>query len=128
MHRVRLLARENALHNPALITESDYLMALNALGRGWVIEEDGEIVAFAIGYRSGSIWALFVHPGHEDRGYGTALHAVAVDWLWSLGHKRLWLGTGPGTRAERFYLSKGWGACSADKVGDIRPELVRLPR
>lgn len=125
MHRVRLAVRENTLSDPGRITQADYLAALDELGRTWVVESDGEIAAFATGYRDGSIWALFVHPGHEGRGYGKALHAVVVDWLWSLGHQRIWLSTGPGTRAERFYLARGWAPCGTDSGGDLRLELDR---
>jgi len=123
MHRIRLSVRENTLSDPNRITESDYLDALEVLGRSWVVEEDGEIVAFATGYRDGSIWALFVHPDHEGCGYGKALHATCVDWLWSLGHTRIWLTTGPSTRAERFYLCRGWQRSGKDAGGDIRLEL-----
>lgn len=124
MHRVRLAVRENVLSDPGRITESDYLAALDVLGRTWVVEVDGEIAAFASGYRSGSIWALFVHPEHEGRGYGKALHSVVVAWLWSLGHERIWLTTGPGTRAERFYRSLGWQPCGTVPGGELRLELV----
>ena len=123
MHRVRLAVRENALSDPNRITESDYLAALEALGRTWVVEVNGEIAAFATGYKSGSIWALFVHPDDEGHGYGKALHSSVVTWLRSLGHKRIWLTTGPGTRAERFYLSQGWQPCGTVPSGDIRLEL-----
>lgn len=123
MHRVRMSVHENALSDPNRITASDYLAALDHLGRTWVVEADGEIVAFATGYKSGSIWALFVHPDHEGRGYGKALHATVVGWLWSLGHKRIWLTSGPGTRAERFYVSQGWEPCGAVPGGDLRLEL-----
>jgi GNAT superfamily N-acetyltransferase len=123
MHEVRLAVRENTLSDPDRITEADYLAALDALGRTWVVETEGRIAAFASGYRAGSIWALFVHPDHEGRGHGKALHAKVVDWLWSLGHKRIWLTTAPGTRAEHFYLSQGWRHCAAESGGDIRLEL-----
>lgn len=123
MHRVRLAVRENTLSDPNRITVSDYVAALDELGRTWVIEVNGEIVAFATGYVSGSIWALFVHPDHEGRGYGKALHSAAAGWLWSLGHKCIWLATGPGTRAEQFYLSQGWRPCGTVPGGDIRYEL-----
>ena len=96
MHRVRLAVRENRLSDPARITEADYIAAMEDLGRTWVIEAGGEVVAFASGYATGSVWALFVHPDHEGRGYGKALHATMIDWLWSLGHARLWLTTSPG--------------------------------
>lgn len=123
MHRVRLAVRENVLSDPGRITEADYVAALDEVGRTWVVEVDGDVVAFATGYRNGSIWALFVHPDHEGQGHGTALHATVVAWLWSLGHGRIWLTTAGGSRAECFYLSRGWRACGTDKRGDIRMEL-----
>jgi hypothetical protein len=56
MHRVRLAVRENPLRS-AIVTEADYLPYLEAHGRGWVIEADGEVAAFAIGdARDGNIW------------------------------------------------------------------------
>ncbi|MGK2924900.1 MAG: GNAT family N-acetyltransferase [Lysobacterales bacterium] len=125
MHRVRLAVRENTLSDPARITEADYTAALTKLGRTWVVEATGQIVAFATGYKSGSIWALFVHPDHEGHGYGHALHSAAVSWLWSLGHQRLWLTTSPGTRAERFYTSRGWQPCGDGANGELRLELNR---
>jgi GNAT superfamily N-acetyltransferase len=125
MQRIRLAVRENTLSDPGRITESDYLAALAELGRTWVVETHGELVAFAAAYKSGSIWALFVHPDHEGCGFGNALHSAVVDWLWSLGHERIWLTTGRGTRAERFYLSRGWQPCGTVPGGDIRLELGR---
>lgn len=123
MQRVRLTVRENVLSDPGRVTEADYLAALDELGCTWVIETEGGIAAFATGYRSGSIWALFVHPDHEGLGYGGILHSAVVSWLWALGHQRIWLTTGPGTRAERFYISRGWQPCGTVPTGDIRLEL-----
>ena len=125
MQRVRWAVRENALSGPNRITEADYIAALGDLGRTWIIEADGAIAAFATGYKAGSIWALFVHPDYEGRGYGKALHSIMVNWLWSLGLTRLWLTTGPGTRAEGFYRSRGWVPCGVDPGGDLRLELVK---
>ena len=123
MHGVRLAVRENRLSDPARITEADYIAAMEVLGRTWLIEADGAVVAFASGYSEGSVWALFVHPDHEGRGYGRALHAAMVDWLWSRGHARLWLTTGTGTRAERFYLALGWQPRGTVSGREIRLEL-----
>jgi GNAT superfamily N-acetyltransferase len=125
MHRVRLSVRENRLSNPARITTADYVAAMDDLGRSWLIEADDQVVAFGTGYRDGSVWALFVHPEHEGHGYGRTLHATVVDWLWSLGHPRLWLTTGPATRAERFYVAQGWQPCGLEAGGDLRLELCR---
>ncbi len=100
------------------------MAALGALGRTWVIEVDGRVLAFATDYRTGTVWAMFVDPAHEGRGFGQALHAAMVNWLWSLGHVSLWLTTDPGTRAERFYLSQGWVPRGMAPGGEIRLELV----
>ena len=108
MHRVRTAVLENRLTS-SVITERDYVPAIETTGRGWVIDLDGTIVGFAIGNeRTGNIWALFVHPEHERRGYGRRLHDVMVSWLSSRGLTNLWLSTMPNTRAERFYRSAGW--------------------
>lgn len=124
MHRVRLAVRENRLSHPDRITAADYRAALDSLGRGWVIEAQGEIVAFAIAYASGSVWALFVDPAHEGRGHGRALHAAMVDWLWSRGLAQLTLTTAPGSRAEGFYRRLGWQACGVEG-SDLRMTLER---
>ena len=124
MQRVRLAVRENVLSDPSRITEADYIAALDELGRTWVVEAAGQIIAFATGYKTGSIWALFVHPDQEGRGFGKALHSAMVNWLWSLGHTSLWLTTDPGTRAERFYVSQGWMPCEMVPGGEIRLQLV----
>ncbi len=123
MQRVRLAVRENRLSDPTRITEADYAAAIERLGRTWVVEADGEIAAFATGYNTGHVWALFVHPDHEGRGYGKALHSIMINWLWSQGHARLWLTTTPGTRAEGFYRSLGWEPCGTVSGGDLRLEL-----
>jgi len=125
MHRVRLAVRENRLTSAAL-TEADYVPAITTTGRGWVMEADGAIVAFAVGNRdTGNIWALFVHPDHEALGYGRQLHDALLDWLWSQGLNNLWLTTEPGTRAQRFYESRGWRRTGHNQRGEIRFELSR---
>jgi GNAT superfamily N-acetyltransferase len=76
MHRVRTAVLENRLTS-SVITERDYIPAIEATGRGWVVECDGAIVGFAIGNeQTGNIWALFVHPRARSCGYGQRLHDV----------------------------------------------------
>ena len=114
MHRVRLAVRENRLISG--VTEADYLPALERTGRGWVIESDGAILGFAVGNgETGNIWALFVDPDHEGLGYGRRLHDAMVEWLFSQGLTRLFLGTEPGTRAQRFYEAAGWKRTGTDR-------------
>lgn len=125
MHRVRLSVQENRLTS-IVLSERDYVEAIEERGRGWVIELQGVIVAFAVGdSSSGSIWALFVEPGNEGRGYGRRLHDMMVAWLWEQGHNRLWLTTESGTRAERFYREAGWERVGEVSRGEVRFELKR---
>lgn len=124
MHRVRMSVRENRLTS-LVLTEAHYLEHIETLGRGWVVEDRGEIVGFAVGNATdGNIWALFVDPGHEGRGHGRRLHDAMVEWLWSRGLERLWLTTDRGTRAQRFYEAAGWRSAGIQH-GELRFELDR---
>jgi GNAT superfamily N-acetyltransferase len=123
MHRVRMSVRENRLVSTQL-TEADYVDFIESRGQGWVIEVEGSIVAFAVGDASAaSIWALFVDPSFEGRGFGRQLHDAMVSWLWQQGHERLWLTTDPQTRARRFYEAAGWRPSGPASHGEIRLEL-----
>jgi GNAT superfamily N-acetyltransferase len=125
MHRVRMSVQENRLVSMQL-TDADYIDAIESRGRGWVIELEGTIVAFAIGDSSNAgIWALFVDPSFEGRGFGRQLHDEMVSWLWQQGHERLWLTTDPGTRAQRFYEAAGWQITGAGTHGEVRLELCK---
>lgn len=123
MHRVRMSVLENRLVSRQL-SEQDYLVEIVTSGRGWVVEIEGNIVAFAVGNAAtGGIWALFVEPGHEGKGYGRQLHDIMVSWLWEQGLDRLWLTTEPGTRAARFYEQAGWRRVEVSTDGELRYEL-----
>jgi GNAT superfamily N-acetyltransferase len=125
IHRVRMSVRENRLVS-TVITEEDTRRAIETPGCGWVIEAGEDIVAFAIGNAvNGNIWALFVHPDHDRRGYGRRLHDTVVAWLWSRGLQRLWLTTEPNTRAQHFYEAAGWRLVGRADTGDVRLELSR---
>ena len=93
-------------------------MAAGDLG-AWVVEEDGEIVAFAMAdRRDASIFALFTLPGKVGRGYGSALLARAEAWLVEMGLSDAWLTTTTGSRAADFYALKGWRATEEGDPGD----------
>lgn len=125
IQRVRASVKENRLVS-IVITDEDVRTAIEDTGRGWVMEEDGEVVAFAIGNAAtGNVWALFVHPEHEGRGYGRQLHDTMINWLWMAGLQRLWLTTEPGTRAQRFYDAAGWQLTGTTIDGELRYELLR---
>jgi GNAT superfamily N-acetyltransferase len=123
MHRVRMSVLENRLVSRQL-SEQDYIVEIEVTGRGWVIESEGNIVAFAVGNAAtGGIWALFVEPGHEGKGYGRQLHDTMVAWLHEQGHDQLWLTTEADTRASRFYEKAGWRRVDVTAGGELRYEL-----
>lgn len=125
IQRVRASVKENRLVS-TVVTDEDVRIAIEETGRGWVVEEDSEVVAFAIGNATaGNVWALFVHPEREGRGYGRQLHDTMVNWLWATGLQRLWLTTEPGTRAQRFYDAAGWQPTGTTTGGEVRYELQR---
>lgn len=123
MHHVRMSVRENRLIS-GQITPEEYLEEIESTGRGWVVEVEEEIVGFAVGNRvNGNIWALFVHPDHEGRGYGRALHEAMIVWLRDHGPEQLWLTTDPNTRAHRLYERAGWRLVGSTPSGELRFEL-----
>ena len=86
----------------------------------WVWEEDQEILGFSAGTcETGWIWALFVRPGHEGRGIGRALFAVACDALMVAGFRILTLSTDPNTRAADFYRAAGWRERGRTPEGEL---------
>jgi len=115
MSRIRLAVNENRLRDRGRVTPQMYEDFLERDGRGWVAQIDGVTVAFSYANRTdGSIWALFVEPGHEGKGLAKALLALAAEWLFSLGFDELTLNTGAGTRADRFYARMGWKRIDGD--------------
>jgi GNAT superfamily N-acetyltransferase len=121
--RVRYSVSENRLR-PGRITNEDLRRELEDTGRGWVIEVDDSIEAFAIGNaRTGNIWALFVLPQAQGRGYGSRLHDVMVSWLREQHVPLLWLTTGQQTKACRFYETRGWKRVGISTDGQARYEL-----
>lgn len=113
--RVRTLTRENALTVDELaamgITPESTRRILEGRARGWVSEEDGEIVGFSMGEaETGEVLVLAVLPEHEGRGIGRLLLELVQSWLFSLGHRELWLvaNPDPSTRAYGFYRRLGW--------------------
>jgi GNAT superfamily N-acetyltransferase len=128
IQHVRHCVRENRLVS-TVITDEDVRRAIEVTGRGWVTELRGDVVAFAVGIAAtGNIWALFVHPHHERRGYGRRLHDAMVGWLWEEGLERLWLTTAPETRAQGFYEAAGWQRGATTDRGELRYELPRAAR
>lgn len=124
MHELRMNVRENRLAS-GTIERHEYVEMIEQHGRGWVADEGGFFHGFSFGdARDGNIWALFMRPASERRGFGRVLHARMVDWLFGIGFRVLWLGTDPETRARRFYEAAGWRAVGPGAKGEVRMELT----
>jgi GNAT superfamily N-acetyltransferase len=126
--RVRTSVRENHLSAEQLrdrgITNESVAASFLADSKGWVAVHGQDVVAFTIADRATrSIFALFVLPDYEGRGLGSRLIDRALHWLGEQGITRVWLTTGPGTKAAGFYERRGWVAVGPSEHGDVRYEL-----
>jgi len=123
MHAVRCAVRENALTDPARITEASYAPYI-AAGAAWVaVTADGGPSGFAVlDSADGSVWALFVAPGNEGMGIGRMLLDTLCNDAARRGHAALWLVTARGTRAEHFYRRAGWIGTPTDDLSEVRFE------
>lgn len=119
---VRYSVVENTL-TPGRITDEDVRVSIEETGRGWVIEDDGKIVAFAVGNaETGNVWALFVRPEAQGKGYGTRLHSAMIDWFRGQSIGKLWLSTGTDTKARKFYEKNGWVCVGPYGVDEVKYE------
>ncbi|HEY1038724.1 MAG TPA: GNAT family N-acetyltransferase [Bacteroidia bacterium] len=129
MHIIRCAVKENILGNPLAVTEADYTDFITKKGKGWVCEENGKILGFAIvDFTNYNIWALFIDPEHERKGIGTTLHNIMLDWYFEYYNNKLWLGTAPNSKAERLYRKAGWKQTGVERNGDLRFELNKNER
>lgn len=129
MSAIRLSVTENVLSDPSRVTLAMYQGYLDADGRGWVAELDGEVAAFCYADRhAGAIWALFVRREYEGQGLAQGLLQLATRWLFALGHESICLRTGAGTRADRFYTRQGWQRHPPGAAGGELEVEYRLAR
>ncbi len=121
---VRNAVKENMLSNPNLVTDADCVEFITVRGKGWVCEIENKIVGFSIvDLIENNIWALFVDPNFDKRGIGKRLHDVMLDWYFIQTSKAVWLGTAPGTRAEKFYRTAGWREIGMNGAKEIKFEM-----
>ena len=126
MMKVRNSVKENRLTDPSIITEEMVLTYITERGKGWICEDDRELVAFGIvDMIDDNIWALFVNPETEGYGIGSALHDLLLKWFFAAKDGPLWLGTDPDTRAAEFYKNKGWVRTEMRENGELRFEMTR---
>jgi GNAT superfamily N-acetyltransferase len=115
--------QENILSDPSKVTGSDYLSMIGERGRGWVCEINGHIIGFSIiDLQEKNVWALFILPQYEGRGIGKTLHNMMMQWASGQNIDRVWLSTGPSTRAEGFYRKMGWEEVGMMENGEIKFE------
>lgn len=127
MWTVRYAVTENTL-TPGRISDEEVRREIEDTGKGWVIEVDGDIRAFAsCNAQTGNIWALFVHPEAEGLGYGDRLHTAMLAWLRMQPIQRLWLTTDVQSRAYGFYERRGWQQVGIAERGEVRFERENLP-
>lgn len=123
---VRHTVRENILSNPDLVTDQDCVEYLTLRGKGWVCEMDKQIVGFAIAdLKEDNIWALFLRPEYEGKGIGQLLHNKMLDWYFTSGREKVWLGTSPNTRAECFYRKSGWKQTGFHGIDELKFEMTK---
>ena len=130
LFRVRTSVRENHLSTEQLkergVTPASIAATLSDNGwRAWVAEENGTVCGFSMASsKTGSVFALFISPECEGRGYGSALLAEAENWLFESGCEMIWLETDkdPSTRAHRLYQRSGWTLVGPADHGDVRYE------
>lgn len=127
IQKVRNAVRENVLSDPALVSDKDCEEYLFKRGKGWVAIEEDLIIGFAIAdLRDHNIWALFVHPDFEGNGTGSILHHLMLDWYFTQTKATVWLGTAPGTRAEKFYEYLGWTRIGTHGMKEVKFEMKFL--
>ena len=121
---VRNAVKENRLSDPALVPDKDVEEYITKRGKGWVCEVDEVIVGFAIiDLIDNNVWALFLLPEFEARGIGKKLHQIMMDWYFVHTKEKVWLGTEPRSRAEKFYRMQGWKEVGVHGKGEIKFEM-----
>ncbi len=127
LFRIRTSVNENHQSQEELaaigVTPGSVGEMLHTTSRAWLAEIDDEAVAFSMAdAEQGTIFAMFVRPGYENRGAGRALMREAEEWLFSQGHDEIWLLTGSDEklRANGFYIHLGWNVEGVEADGQLR--------
>lgn len=127
---IRLSVRENTVTKERLeelgVSEETLAEMIESSHFVFCAEEDERVVGFSMADKeSSSIFALFVDPDHERKGFGAQLLQAAVGELWSAGHTRATLTTEPDTRAFEFYKHHGWTHIGPAPNGEVKLELLK---
>lgn len=93
------------------VTEASMKAAIKGTHRGWLVENEGRPVGFAMGdAQAGELTVIALLPDFEGKGFGSDLLAKVETWLGQQGCKEIWLTTDVDQklRAYGFYISQGW--------------------
>ncbi|HEY8565425.1 MAG TPA: GNAT family N-acetyltransferase [Beijerinckiaceae bacterium] len=119
IHEIRHGTAENRLTNPALVTNEEVAWYLDH-GIFLVSEDEYAVQGFTcVNHQTGYVWALFVIDEAQGRGHGSRLLEAGMARLREAGHRQAYLSTERGTRAEAFYLAKGWHPMGANMGGEV---------
>ena len=112
---VRVATHQNAMTLEELaalgITPESVTASLGERHAGWLCEDVGRVVGFAMGDRmTGELWVIALLPDYVGRGIGSRLLREVETWLAEQGWRQIWLTTDPDTslRAYSFYRQHGW--------------------
>ena len=115
LFQVRIATRENRLSMKDLasigITVDSVREAIKGSHKGWLCEQDGRIVGFAMGDSAvNELTVIALLPEYEKRGIGKQLLSKVEVWLRSEGCSTIWLTTDLNRelRAYGFYTKNGW--------------------
>lgn len=112
---VRIVTRENRMSMEELadigITVESIREAIKGSHKGWLAEEGGQVVGFAMGdYDAAEMTVIALLPEFESLGIGSQLLVNVEIWLHSKGCNEIWLTTDidPNLRAYGFYKKHDW--------------------
>jgi ribosomal protein S18 acetylase RimI-like enzyme len=112
---VRIATRENRMSIDELasigITADSMQAAIQGTHKGWLSEDNGKVVGFAMGdSEAAELTVIALLPEYEGKGIGKRLLYSVEQWVESKGCKSIWLTTDTDTslRAYGFYIKHGW--------------------
>jgi GNAT superfamily N-acetyltransferase len=119
IYEVRHGTAENRLTDPGHVTDEEVAWYLDH-AIFLVLEDAAAVQGFTcVNHQTGYVWALFVIDEAQGRGHGSHLHDAAMTRLREAGHRQAFLSTDGGTRAEAFYLAKGWQPMGVNMQGEV---------
>ena len=117
IRQIRHGTAENRLTSSSVITDAEVAWYIDE-AIFLVSEDETTMQGFTcVNHQTAYVWALFVIDEAQGRGHGTALLHAAMARLRQAGHRQAFLFTEQGTRAEGFYLSRGWHRTGVNMTG-----------